>query len=92
MARSNDADASAMASLASARRYAYLSSIVHAEEDDEDDVRTRAMGTLSAMVASVGLCERGARVGERRERDAERERAGAGDVGESAARGFDERL
>ena len=44
-----------MASLASARRYAYLSSIVHAEEDDEDDVRTRAMGTLSAMVASVGL-------------------------------------
>ena len=55
MARSNDADASAMASLASARRYAYLSSIVHAEEDDEDDVRTRAMGTLSAMVASVGL-------------------------------------
>ena len=55
MARSNDADASAMASLASARRYAYLSSIVHAEEDDDDDVRTRAMGTLSAMVASVGL-------------------------------------
>ena len=55
MARSNDADAAAMASLSSARRYAYLSSIVHTEENDEDDVRARAMGTLSAMVASVGL-------------------------------------